>query len=148
MNKKLEIIQLLKKNGVKTTPQRLAIITFLENNLIHPSAEQIYETLKKDFPTMSLATIYNTLDKLNEIKKVIKINFSGDNKVHYDYNTHFHYHFLCNICNNIYDITPKEKPEMLGAINDGHHIEETHTYFKGICKSCFTKRKGGKNEHK
>jgi len=144
--KEQEIIQILKNNGIKTTPQRMAIISFLDHNRIHPSAENIYKTLKKDFPSMSLATVYNTLEKLKDIKKVVKLNISGDNKVYYDYNTEDHYHFYCNTCNKIYDLEHKNQGTKPGDHVNGHKVEETHTYFKGICKSCVEQKKLGGNK--
>ena len=56
-----EIITLLKENRFKATPQRLAICRFVLESHDHPSAEQIYTTIRKDYPTISLATVYKTL---------------------------------------------------------------------------------------
>jgi Fur family peroxide stress response transcriptional regulator len=52
--------------GFKLTPQRLAILDFLQGNKKHPSAEDIYRSVHKKFPTMSLATVYSTLSALKE----------------------------------------------------------------------------------
>ena len=137
--KKDEIIKLLRKNKIKITPQRIAIIEFLERNGDHPSADQIYNELKEGFPSMSLATVYNTLEMLENIHEVIRLNISGDPRVYYEYDTDFHHHFYCNECNKIYDVyicCPNEKNKSI----EGHKIEEIQAYFKGICRECLNKR--------
>jgi len=129
------IIKRLKEEGVKVTPQRIAVIDFLEKNKIHPSAEDIYEYIVKTYPTISLATIYNTLDKLEEIGKVKKIKIADDNRVNYEYDLSNHQHFFCKKCKKIFDINNENFCYDLNNI-DGHKVEETYIYFKGICKNC------------
>lgn len=135
MNKKKIIISKLRDHGVKVTPQRVAIIDYLEKNKIHPTAEDIYNSVINEYPSISLATVYNTLDKLEEIKQIIKIKIADENKVNYEYDFEPHYHFYCKLCKKIYDIDiPCEysKKEEI----EGHKIEEVHGYFRGICKNC------------
>jgi Fe2+ or Zn2+ uptake regulation protein len=131
---KNEIIMKLKQKGVKVTPQRVAIIDFLEKNRVHPSAEQIYDYIIKDYPSISLATIYNTLEKLEELEAVKKLKISDDNKANYEYDLTPHSHFYCKKCNTIYDI-PLDEDDSKKTIN-GNKIEEVHIYYKGICKKC------------
>ena len=54
--------------GLKLTPQRLAILNYLEGNKEHPSAEDVYKAVSRKFPTMSLATVYNTLESLKRAR--------------------------------------------------------------------------------
>ncbi|MBN2546832.1 MAG: transcriptional repressor [Spirochaetes bacterium] len=130
-----DIIISLKKNGIKVTPQRLAIIKYLENDKDHSSAEQIYNHLIKDFPTISLATVYNTLEMLEEIKMINKIKISDENVVNYEYNKKMHHHFYCKKCKKIYDIEISCKIAELKEFK-GYQIDEVYGYFKGICKKC------------
>jgi Fur family transcriptional regulator, peroxide stress response regulator len=132
---KFKIISNLKNKGVKVTPQRIAIIDFLEKNKIHPTAEEIYENVSKAFPSISLATIYNTLEKLEEIGELKKIKISDENKVNYEAIMEPHHHFYCRSCKKIFDIDVKCSFSALKEV-EGNKIEEIHGYFKGICKNC------------
>ena len=130
-----EIIEKLRDKGVKVTPQRVAIIDYLDNNRTHPTVDDIYNNIVKLYPTISRATVYNTLDKLEEINEIIKLKIADENKVNYDYDLTPHHHFYCKKCKKIYDIAISchhaNKLEQ-----DGHMVEEVHGYFKGICKEC------------
>ncbi len=97
------MIDKLKSLGLKITPQRLAIMKLLDGNKNHPSAEDIYSTLKPDFPSLSLATVYNTLEALCEAKEIQEVRIKRD-KRHFDPNVVPHTHFLCRICDKIYDL--------------------------------------------
>lgn len=133
-----KIIDKLRKHNVKVTPQRVEIIKYLEEHKTHPGAEEIYQYVKKKYPAISLATVYNTLEKLVEIDEIIKLKISDDNKVNYEYNQHPHHHFYCKVCGKIFDIEIAceyaEKKEIAG-----HKIDEVHGYYKGICKKCLKK---------
>ncbi len=132
---KEEAIKKLRSMGVKVTPQRLAIIDFLEKNKIHPSAEMIFKDVIKNFPTISFATVYNTLEKLEEAKFIQKLKIADENKVNYEYNMAPHDHFFCRKCKKIYDVNIN-KPSTGMIEIEGHKIEEIYTYIKGICKNC------------
>jgi Fur family peroxide stress response transcriptional regulator len=134
MSKIKNTIEKLKLKKFKLTPQRIAIINFLNHNPIHPSAETIYNHIKEDYPTISLATIYNTLEKLEEIGELIKLKVSNTNKINYEFNTTPHQHFFCKRCTKIYDIWKEVKQNI--KIIDGHNIEEVQVCYKGTCKSC------------
>ncbi|MCP4051270.1 MAG: transcriptional repressor [bacterium] len=133
------VIKNLKEQNVKVTAQRLAVMNFLAVNPIHPSAEDIYKGIKELYPTISLATIYNTLDKLEVIGKVIKLKLSDNNKINYEYNLTPHNHFYCRHCEVIYDIWNKTT-DKTNTVND-HLVEEEQIFYKGICKKCI-ERKG------
>jgi Fur family transcriptional regulator, peroxide stress response regulator len=131
---KKEIILKLKNKGVKVTPQRVAIIDYLEKNRTHPSAEEIYAFIVKEYPSISLATVYNTLEKLEELNAIQKLKISDDNKVNYEYDLMPHSHFYCRKCKKIYDISVDEKLKNNNI--EGNQVEETHIYYKGICLNC------------
>ncbi len=134
---KQEIILKLKKNGVKVTPQRIAIIDYLEKNRIHPSAEKIYEYVIKDYPSISLATVYNTLDKLEELNAIKKLKISDDNKINYEYDITPHSHFYCKQCRTIIDIPAKDI--LHDEFINGNKIDEFSLYYKGTCSACLKK---------
>ncbi len=75
MKRSQVIIQKLRDNGHKITPQRLAIAKVLAKSKGHPSVENIHHQLKKDFPTMSLATIYKNILLINSLGEVLELGF-------------------------------------------------------------------------
>ena len=98
-----EIIQILKKNNYKVTPQRLEICKIVLSSKNHPSVEEIYEKVKRKHPMISLATIYKTLILLEEIGLVNELHFN-DNQTRYDPKTSLHINVVCPECMSIYDI--------------------------------------------
>ena len=132
----------LKEKGIKPTYQRLKILEYMSNNLKnHPTVEMVYEELLKDIPTLSLTTVYNTLNNFLEKGLVSGVTITGT-EIRYDSNTKYHHHFLCKECGQIIDIGLKcpyaegEKRRVAG-----HRIDEVHGYFKGICENCLKKHK-------
>lgn len=123
--------------------QREIILDTLKSNVVHPTAEYIYSILQKENPKISLATLYRNLNQLAEhgiIKKIDGLEQSS----HYDHNTHAHYHFICDNCKKVYDISSAIAPELVEraeAETDfqilGHDI-----VFHGICKECKNRQEG------
>ncbi|MGY5852566.1 MAG: Fur family transcriptional regulator [Candidatus Thorarchaeota archaeon] len=97
-----ELIDLLRRNGYKVTPQRLAICQEVLSRNDHPTAEQIFETVSKEHPTISLTTIYHTLDLLKDMRLVDELHFD-ERTSRYDPNTSVHINVICNVCGKIRD---------------------------------------------
>jgi Fur family peroxide stress response transcriptional regulator len=97
-----QFIKKLHSKGYKVTPQRLAICKLLLSSKDHPSADQIYQEVKKQYPTISLATVYFTLDLLKDLGLVQELGFS-DRSSRYDPNTSPHINVICPKCGKIYD---------------------------------------------
>jgi Fur family peroxide stress response transcriptional regulator len=97
-----QLITKLHSKGYKVTPQRLAICKLLFSSKDHPSADQIYQEVKKQYPTISLATIYFTLDLLKDLGLLQELGFS-DRSSRYDPNTSPHINIICPKCGKIYD---------------------------------------------
>lgn len=133
--------ELLKKRGIMVTIQRAAILEFLDGNTDHPSAEEIYRSLKVKYPSISRATVYNTLDLLKRHGLIQEINIERS-KAHYDYNTVPHHHFCCRRCGGIYDVAMEGLPVKVGGEVEGHIIERAWLYMDGICARC---RYGGED---
>jgi len=95
-----EILELLKEKNLKATPQRLAILNLL-NGHTHPTIEEIYDEIKKIFPSISLATIYKNINTLKDAKIVTELNPGG--KLKYDINISPHFHGVCKNCGKIVD---------------------------------------------
>jgi Fur family peroxide stress response transcriptional regulator len=97
-----QLITKLHSKGYKVTPQRLAICKLLLSSKDHPSADQIYQEVKKQYPTISLATVYFTLDLLKDLGLVQELGFS-DRSSRYDPNISPHINIICPKCGKIYD---------------------------------------------
>jgi Fe2+ or Zn2+ uptake regulation protein len=137
MKKYLEI---LKQNQLKITPQRLAIMKYLDENRTHPTADEIYKNIKEKNPSLSKTTVYNSLDTLQEHNIIQSITISSS-ELRYDFRHSMHHHFLCKKCGIITDIDI-ECPNIDKMLKDGHKVEEVQGYFIGVCTNCL--KKGGR----
>jgi Fur family peroxide stress response transcriptional regulator len=132
MNKSAEV---LKDKGIRVTPQRIGVYKLLKENPGHFTAEELYERIKKNFPGMSLATVYSILELLKEkgLVQEIRINFD---KSCFESRACVHHHFLCQRCKKIYDIDIVPCPTLATKQVNGHLINKFQGYFYGICKDC------------
>ena len=133
-----EIVARLRNGGHRLTPQRMAVLTILTQGHEHPSAEQIYERVRGDFPMTSLATVYKTVSLLKEIGEVLELDF-GDHRSHYDgRNPSPHPHLICVRCRTIVDSgtgAPVKLAEELG-LETGYQILSHRLDFYGVCPQC------------
>ena len=133
-------VTILKQNQLKITPQRLAIMKYLDENRTHPTADRIYIDLKEKNPALSKTTVYNSVETLKEHGIIQSLTISGSES-RYDFENKMHHHFLCKKCGEIIDIDI-ECPNIGKMLESGHNVEEVHGYFKGICKKCLKKGLG------
>ncbi|WP_110954012.1 transcriptional regulator PerR [Anaerosinus massiliensis] len=136
-----KITSLLREKGFKVTPQRLAIYSVLYNTTEHPSAETIFNQLQPHYPTMSLATVYKTIEILREIGLVQVLNV-GEDSFRYDANTKNHPHIRCTVCKRVDDIYDVELSEFVNKIAEktAYQLTGQQFYFYGICPSCQSKQ--------
>lgn len=134
--------KLLTDRSITPTYQRLKILEYMNKNIKkHPTVEMIHEELLKDIPTISLTTVYNTLNTFLKKGLVDGITITGT-ETHYDLDVSSHHHFLCKNCGQIIDIGVQcVYAEGKKTVVGGNKIEEVHGYFKGICKECSTSPK-------
>jgi Fur family peroxide stress response transcriptional regulator len=128
----------LSESGHRTTPQRLHILRALLENATHPTAEDIWETVRLVSPTTSLGTIYKTLDTLMEMGEVIELD-TRDDKHHYDaVRPKPHPHVICSNCGKIEDveINGLADLQLQATLSSGYRIEEQQVTFYGLCGSC------------
>ena len=136
------IIQKLRDNGHKITPQRMAIVTVLAKSEGHPTVENIHAQLVKDFPTMSLATVYRNIVLIKSIGEVLELGFpDGSNR--YDGNKPYpHPHVICIRCNKIVDPDLESLDEMKKevALETQFKILNHRLDFFGICRDCLAEK--------
>ncbi len=108
--------------------------------MVHPTADYVYELLKKELPSLSLATVYRNLNQLAENGMIRKIE-GLDGAIHFDHNLEKHYHFICTKCNKVYDVPYDVAPDLADKVSaqTGLIIENYDISFKGICPECHKK---------
>ncbi|NWG10646.1 transcriptional repressor [Candidatus Bathyarchaeota archaeon] len=109
------VIAKLRHSGYKITPQRLEICELILSSQNHPTADQIYQKILRKFPTISLATVYQTLHLLKELGLLQELGFA-DMSSRYDPNTSPHVNVICPKCGQIYDCEPKRAKELWSQI--------------------------------
>jgi Fur family peroxide stress response transcriptional regulator len=128
----------LRQAGMRITPQRVAICELLAGSDVHPTASMIYETLKLRFESLSLATVYNTLDTLVNLGAVNVLGQAGDDTVHYDADTEPHVNLACLSCNKIVDIPSEHVNHLDEEITaaSGYKLLGARVLYYGICPDC------------
>jgi Fur family peroxide stress response transcriptional regulator len=111
----LQIIAMLRERGYKVTPQRLAVCKLMLSSKDHPTAEQIYQKVKEENPTISPATVYQTLHLLTNVGLVQELGLS-DRVSRYDPNTSPHINVVCEKCGEITDYEAESIKEMWSKI--------------------------------
>lgn len=122
---------------IKNSRQREAIRQNLMARCDHPTAEMVYMDIKKDFPNISLGTVYRNLSLLSSLGEIQKIS-TGAGPDRFDGNLDLHCHFQCRQCYNVLDL-PFDYPEELNAYASKHFsgiIEGNTIQFYGICPDC------------
>lgn len=110
-----QLIAELHERGYKVTPQRLAICELALSSKNHPTADQIHQEIIKRYPTTSLATVYQTLHLLAEIRLLQELGFN-DRSSRYDPNTAPHINIVCLKCGEIYDYKAKNVKKLWSQI--------------------------------
>lgn len=134
------VTALLREKGFKVTPQRLAIYNVLSSTTEHPSAEVIFNQLQPHYPTMSLATVYKTIEILREIGLVQVLNV-GEDSFRYDANTENHPHVRCLVCKRVDDIFDVDASDFMAKVAEktAYQLTGQQFYFYGICPDCQVK---------
>ncbi len=137
-------VELLHAAGLRSTRPRLAILQVLQHDTRHPTAEQVYRRLRPAHPSLSLATVYNTLEAFTRrglCRRVPPV----DGRQRFDGTVNPHHHALCTCCGSIFDVPPEvyeppPPPSRLGAGLPVHGVQVT---FEVLCSSC---RRGGEDD--
>lgn len=130
-----EIREQFRAKGVPLTHQRLAVYEELAGRHDHPSAEALYAALKKAYPSLSLATVYKTLQTLHEMGMVARVD-SPTAQARYDAIVAVHHHAVCAACGRIEDLFDPRLDE-LPAPRTGGFVPSGHSvHFHGLCAEC------------
>ena len=113
--------------------QREALIKLLRSTKSHPDAEWLYEGLRKEYPNISLGTVYRNLRQLTEAGEILEL--TDGTASHFDGDISPHYHMRCNGCRKIFDI-PDNNVEISVKTEDGFRIDGISLMLNGICRVC------------
>jgi len=120
----------------RITKQRKAIFQAIQGDTSHPTAEELYLRVKEEMPTISLATVYRNLKLLAEEGLILEIS-RADGPNRYDYQTHEHYHFLCDQCGIVQDLEIPVQSHLDSQLNaQGFSVRTHETIFHGLCCKC------------
>jgi len=130
-------LEKLKSTGVRMTPQRYAILSFLLESMSHPTADEIYRALADKFPSMSVATVYNNLKVFIEAGLVRELTY-GDDSSRFDADMSDHYHAICNRCGKIadFEFPPLTEIERAAATHTGFRVHGHRMEVYGLCGDC------------
>lgn len=125
-----EAVKLLRDSGIQLTPQRTAVVESVLESTTHPSADEVFEMARRKCPTVSRATVYNTLNLLVE-KQLVRAQILREGTVVFDTNMKKHHHFIDDETGTIHDI-PWESLEVRGEQRlDGFDVREYQVILRG-----------------
>ncbi|MEO7110058.1 MAG: Fur family transcriptional regulator [Polyangiaceae bacterium] len=150
-----EMLERLRAEGLKLTAQRRAIVQQFAADESHPTAQELFERLRGDFPKMSFATVYNTLDALTHVGLSSTLRFSGSTEVggreanaaRFDPNIEPHHHAVCDRCGSVSDIPAKSlapadaAARSLRGVAPGFELRAVERIYRGLCSSCRGKKR-------
>jgi len=128
----------LKSSGMRLTPQRIAICQLLCESKEHPTSGMIYEQVRAQYPSLSLMTVYNTLDKLVNLGLVTLLGTVGDDNTHYDGDTSSHINLACISCHKIVDLNFPQISNFDHEVSgtSGYKILGIRMMYYGLCPNC------------
>jgi Fur family peroxide stress response transcriptional regulator len=134
----------LRRLGLKLTPQRIAIVRLFAEDTSHPTAQDLFERLRPAFPSMSFATVYNTLDALARagLAGIVRLPGKRGDAARFDPNGSPHHHAVCDACGSVTDIaagtlapTPAAT-EKLRRAAPGFTVHSVERTYRGLCVKC------------
>ena len=132
----MEMIHRCRDKGMNVTPQRIAVYRALLLSEDHPSPEMLYQEVRQSMSSLSLATIYKTLEAFENLGLVHEVSVISD-KRRYDANIENHHHLVCSVCGKVADYYNGELDSLLPtrAVN-GFTPESVSVSINGVCSDC------------
>ena len=136
MRSSTELVGLFRSRGLKVTPQRECIFEVLDGAVAHPTADAVYAEARTRMPTISLKTVYQTLNDLAEMGEIQALDL-GTGSSRFDPNVGPHHHVVCTSCGKVRDVPTEVASvglppgEVLGFV-----VGAADVVFRGLCASC------------
>jgi Fur family peroxide stress response transcriptional regulator len=136
-----QMLNRLEEHGFRITPQRRAVLRILAASEDHPSVEMIYDKVRREFPTTSLATIYKTVTLLRQLNEVLELGFPEGSNRYDGHRPYPHPHVICTQCRKIIDPDLERLTDLKNELvaETGFQITSHRLDFFGICPDCQTK---------
>jgi Fe2+ or Zn2+ uptake regulation protein len=142
-----ELTELFRSQGLKVTPQRQRIFQALYGTDEHPTAEAVHEAVRIDMPTVSLRTVYQTLNDLAAMGEIVHLDL-GTGSSRFDPNLDPHHHLVCDECGKVHDVyvdfTDVQVPD---GHDRGFLVTSTEVVFRGRCAECASADDGERGVH-
>jgi len=132
-----QLLDRLKQEGFRLTPQRMAVVKILAYSTEHPGVDQICREVKEQFPMTSPATVYKTVSLLKDMGEIMELGF-GDDSNRYDGKPYPHPHLICIRCRRIIDSDLDSLDDLSRELarRTGYRIINHRLDFFGICPDC------------
>jgi Fur family peroxide stress response transcriptional regulator len=139
-----EMLRDLRQSGLKLTPQRIAIVRLFADDQSHPTAQDLFDRLRPSFPSMSFATVYNTLDALAGagLASIVRLPGKRGETARFDPNSSPHHHAVCDHCGKVMDVaagtlaaTPASVAKVQRTV-PGFEVRTVERVYRGACSAC------------
>jgi Fe2+ or Zn2+ uptake regulation protein len=133
-----QLTEAFRQQGLKVTPQRQCIFRILHDNDRHPTADLVYAEAVAEMPTISLRTVYQTLNDLAEMGEIQSLDL-GTGSARFDSNIDGHHHLVCEQCGKVRDVYVDADAVHLSRRQfQGYRVTSTEIVFRGQCDDCST----------
>jgi Fe2+ or Zn2+ uptake regulation protein len=131
------LTDLFRAHGRKITAQRQCIFEALEGDVTHPSAERVYEKVRRDMPNVSLKTVYHTLNDLADLGAIAVLDV-GTGSARFDPNVETtHHHLVCRACGKVRDVAADfHGLRVSRRATQGFEVDSAEVVFRGLCDDC------------
>ncbi|MEA5114409.1 MAG: transcriptional repressor [Geobacteraceae bacterium] len=132
------ILSRIRERDFRLTPQRLTIIRILATSKDHPSVDEVYQEVRTQFPTTSVATVYKTITLLKELNEVLELGFPDGSNRYDGYRPYPHPHAICTNCRKIMDPEISSVDELSEEMRKktGYTFSFHRLDFFGLCPEC------------
>lgn len=132
------LVTRLRRNGLKLTPQRHLICRLIEQATGHPTAEELYDSATEVMPSMSLKTVYSTLNELAAMDAIRLVNV-GTGGFRVESNMEPHAHLVCRGCGKVMDVPVNSAEQLTVPPEFDFEVEQREVTFRGLCRDCASK---------
>jgi Fe2+ or Zn2+ uptake regulation protein len=131
-----ELTRMFRERGYKVTAQRQCIFGVLHGNAGHPTAESVYQAARAQMPSMSLRTVYQTLNELAAMGEIQQLDL-GTGSSRFDPNVEGHHHLVCDTCGKVRDLYADFRRLTVPAeARQGFTVGSAEVVFRGQCEAC------------
>jgi Fur family peroxide stress response transcriptional regulator len=131
------IVVIIISNMSRKTRQKEAILAVLRSTNSHPTADWVYEEVRKEIPNISLGTVYRNLRLMCENGEILELDLCGS-LARFDARQDNHYHFRCEKCRQVFDVDLPVDGEIdrRVAAETGFKVSFHRLEFRGLCREC------------